>query len=116
MPTLVPLVMREHNDEVIRMTIVPDDPSESLLSVSQLLVYLKDDACTSDSATSTVVLSTVDPTEVVIISQTAAQIVAEAFIPSATIATPYPRIWRVDVYIGAFHRTALYGPVTITAM
>lgn len=113
MPSLVPLTLRQSNDETVRVTIVPDDPSESLLSVTSLMFYLKDDVCASDSDTNTLTRSSADPSQISITTHTATQIVAEVYIPALSLANPYPHAWRIDVYIGTSHRTAMYGPVTL---
>jgi hypothetical protein len=113
MPSLVPLTLRQSNDETVRMTIVPDDPSESLLPVTSIKFYLKDSACASDSDTSTLVLTSANPLQINITTHTATLITAEAYIPASALTNPYGRWWRVDAYIGTTHRTALYGPVTV---
>lgn len=113
MPSVVPLTLRQSNDERIRVTITPDDPSDSLAPVTSLSFYLKDDACASDSDTNTLLRTSASPTQINITTHTATQIVAEVYIPAASLATPYPRVWRIDAYVGATHRTAAYGPVTV---
>lgn len=113
MPSLVPLTLRQSNDETIHVTIVPDDLSESLMPVTSLVFYLKDDVCTSDTATSTLMRTSTNPAQINITTHTATQIIADVYIPALSLATPYPRVWRIDAYIGTSHRTAVYGPVTL---
>lgn len=113
MPALVPLTLRQSNDETIRVIIVPDDPSDSLLPITSLIFYLKDDVCTADTDTSTLKLTSTNPAQISIITHTATQIVCDIYMPSSSLATPYPRAWRIDAYVGALHRTAVYGPVTL---
>lgn len=113
MTTQVNLVMRQGNDETIQMTIFPSDPSENMLLVSGLRTYLKSSSCAGDSDADTLVLTTANPTQMIIVSHTSAQIVAEAFVPASYLAQPYPRTWRVDAHVGSTHRTAMYGDVSI---
>lgn len=113
MPSLVPLTLRQSNDETVRVTIVPDDPSESLTPVTSLVFYLKDGVCASDSDTNTLVRTSASPTQISITTHTATQIIADVYIPALSLANPYPRAWRIDAYIGTSHRTAMYGPVTL---
>jgi hypothetical protein len=113
MPSLVPLTLRQSNDETVHVTIVPDDPSESLVPVTLLMFYLKDDVCTSDIATSTLKLTSANPAQINITTHTATQIICDVYIPASSLATPYPRVWRIDAYIGTSHRTAVYGPVAL---
>ena len=116
MSTRIDLVFREANDETIRMTIVPDDPSENMLLVSSLRTYVKASSCDLDGDANTLVLTTANPAQMVIVSHTATQIVAEAFVPASYLAKPYDRVWRVDVHIGSTHRTALYGAVSVIGL
>lgn len=113
MSTRADLVFRQANDETIRMTIVPDDPAENMLLVSSLRTYVKASSCDADSDANTLVLTTANPAQMVIVSHTATQIVAEAFVPASYLAKPYDRIWRVDAHVGSTHRTAVYGAVSI---
>jgi hypothetical protein len=113
MSTLVPVVLRQGNDEVLRMTIIPDDPLDDLTHVTLLVLIMKDDACTADSDASVLTLDSGNPAEIAINEQIADRIVATAYIPAAALSEPYGRVWRVDAYVGTKHRTALYGPVTV---
>lgn len=107
-----PLTLRERNDEILLMTIVRQQPEDDLTTIALLEVFLKTAGCDSDSAS--LVLSSTDPTQVEIITQTDAQITAKAFIPAAALTDPYERFWRVDGLSAAgARRTAMYGPVTV---
>jgi hypothetical protein len=113
MPSLVPLTLRQLNDEIVRVTIVPDDPSESLLPVTLLMFYMKSNACVADSDSSVLLLTSVDPAQIHINTHTASQMIVDVNVPSSALIAPYPRVWRIDAHIGASHRTAVYGPVTL---
>lgn len=109
-----PITLREGNDETLRMTITPDDPSEDLTAVTAVEVYLKTSRCVSDSDPSTLLLSSTNPTQVQITTHTAAQIVALAHIPGTALTPPYERFWRADgLGSGGARRTAMYGAVTV---
>ncbi len=109
-----PITLREGNDETLRLTIVPDDPGEDLTAVTAIEVYLKMSRCVSDGDPSTLLLSSTNPAQVQITSQTTAQIVALAHIPGAALTPPYERFWRADGLGGSgARRTAMYGPVTV---
>jgi len=95
------------------MTIVPDDPLDDLTHVTSIVLIMKDEVCTPDDDTSVLTLGSGDPTEIEINEQVAGRIVATAYIPASALAEPYRRVWRADVYVGATHRTALYGPVAV---
>lgn len=113
MATLVPLTMHEDNDEVLDLVITPVVSTDDLTLVTSLRFYLKPDACTSDTDTSTTVLTSAVPAQITITAQSATQIAATVYIPAASLADPYPRVWRVDAHSGTTHRTAMYGPVTV---
>jgi hypothetical protein len=114
MADLRPITLRENNDETLRMTIVPCDPTEDLTAVTSLEVLLKTSRCTSDTDPSTLLLSSSVPAEVQITSQTAAQIIALAHIPGTALTPPYERFWRVDgLGSSGARRTAMFGPVTV---
>jgi hypothetical protein len=113
MATRVDLIFREGNDETIRMTIVPDDPAENMLLVSSLRTYVKSSACDSDTDVNTLVLTTANPTQMVIVSHTVGQLVAEAYVPAAYLVRAFDRTWRVDAHVGSTHRTAMYGNVSV---
>lgn len=113
MSSLVPITLRQSNDEILRVTIVPDDPSESLLPVTLLLFYMKPSACTADTDSTVLLLTSANPTHMQITTHTASQMIVDVSIPSSALIAPYPRAWRIDAYIGASHRTAVYGPVTL---
>lgn len=113
MATLVPLTMHQGNDEVIDLVITPIDPTDDLTLITSLRFYLKPDACTADTDTTVTVLTSAVPAQITITTQIPTQIDATVYVPAASLADPYPRVWRVDAYAGATHRTAMYGPVTI---
>jgi hypothetical protein len=113
MPTLVPLTMCQGNDETIDLVITPVVPTDDLSLVTSLRFYLKPDACTVDTDTTVTVLTSAVPAQITITAQTATQIDATVYVPAASLVDPYPRVWRVDAYSGATHRTAMYGPVTV---
>lgn len=113
MPTIAPITLRQDNDEVLLLTIVPDDPTDDLTPITLLKLIMKADVCVSDADTSNLVLTSANPTQISITSHTAAQILATAWIPASALAAPYSRVWRVDAYVGTTKRTALYGPVTL---
>lgn len=109
-----PITLREGNDETLRMTIVPDDPTEDLTAVTSIEVYLKTERCTSDTDPSTLKLTSANPAQVQITSQTMTQIVALAHIPGTALTPPYGRFWRADgLGSGGARRTAMFGPVTV---
>lgn len=109
-----PITLRENNDETLRLTIVPDDPADDLTTIAFIEVYLKTDRCVSDTDPSTLTLSSTDPTQVQIISQSTSQLVAVANIPRAALTPPYDRFWRADgLGSSGARRTAMYGPVTV---
>jgi hypothetical protein len=113
MSTLQTITLRQGNTETVTVTITPDVPGDDLTLVTSLKLIMKPDPCTLDTATTVLTLSTAVPAQMVITSQTAAQIVAEAYIPASALVDSYDRWWRVDAYIGATYRTALYGPVIV---
>lgn len=117
MADLRPITLVEGNDETLHMTITPVDPAEDLTAITSLEVYLKTDDCTSDTDASTLKLTTASAAEVLIVSQTPAQIVADAFVPGSATIPAYDRWWRVDGVGGSgARRTAEYGPVTVTSV
>lgn len=113
MASLVPLTLRQSNDEIIDLVITASDPLDDLSLVTSLSVIIKPDRCTTDTDTTAVVLSTADPTEVVITTQTSAIIEATLYVSATVLAAPYDRWWRVDAYVGTARRTAMYGPITL---
>lgn len=117
MADLRPIALVQGNDETLHMTITPVDPAEDLTAITALEVFLKADDCTSDADPSTLKLTTASATEVVIVSQTPTQIVADAFIPGTATIPPFDRWWRVDgLGSGGARRTAEYGPATVTSV
>lgn len=111
--THVPITLRQGNTETIRVTITPDDPTDDLTLITKLVCVIKPDACTSDSDTSTVTLSSTVSAQILITAQSATSITADVYVPASALASPYDRVWRVDAYVGTAMRTALYGPVTV---
>ena len=113
MATVVPLTMCQGNDEVIDLVITPVVPGDDLTLVTALQFYLKPDVCTDDSDAAVTVLTSADPAQITITAQTATEIDATVYVPAASLADPYSRVWRVDAHSGTTHRTAMYGPVTV---
>jgi len=113
MATLVPLTMHEDNDEVLDLVITPVVPTDDLTLVTALRFVMKPDACTADTASTATVLTSAVPAQITITAQAATRIDATVHVPAAALADPYPRVWRVDAYVGTAHRTAMYGPVTV---
>lgn len=113
MSTRVALELRQSNDEVIDIVIVPGTSTDDLSLVTELVFYLKPDACTTDASATVTVLSSSDPTQIAITAQSATEIDATVYVPAASLAEPYPRVWRVDALFGTTVRTALYGPVVV---
>lgn len=113
MPALVPITLSQGNAETVTVTVTRTVATDDLTLVTSLRLVMKPDRCTADNASTSLTLSTANPAQMVITSQTASQIVARAYIPAAALAEPYSRWWRVDAGIGAAYRTALYGPVTV---
>ena len=116
MATRVPLTMRERNDEVLKLTITPDDPAESLAGVTALALYLKPDNCADDDDIGVLVLTSADPTQITIDTHTSDEITATAYIPASALHGAYQRVWRTDAHSASASRTALYGPVTVVAL
>jgi hypothetical protein len=107
----ITLTLHEGNDETVALTITPAG-DDDLLDVDQLELILKDDQCDPDSDGLT--LTSADPGEILILTHTAEEITAEAYIPASALAEPYDRWWRLDaVTTSGDRRTALYGPVTV---
>lgn len=113
MATLVPLTLRQANDEIIDLVITPSDPLDDLSLITSLTVIIKPDKCTSDTDATAFTLTTTDPTEVVITTQTSAIVEAILYMSATVLAAPYDRWWRVDAYVGTARRTAMYGPITL---
>lgn len=113
MPTITPLTLHQANDEVLWMYITPDDPTDNLMLVTSLKLFIKDDPCMPDNDPAATTLSTTNPAQLIITGQTASLITAKAFITSTILASPHPLFWRVDAYVGTAHRTAMYGPITV---
>lgn len=110
----VKLTLHEENDETVSITITSDDPDDDLTDVVLLEFYLKTDSCVPDSDPLTVLLTSDDPAEIGILTQTADLIEAEVYIPGSDLLDPYDRFWRIDaITSGGLRRTAIYGPVTV---
>jgi hypothetical protein len=113
MSTYAPITVGEGNDEVVELTVDRQEPGDDLTTVAALEFVMKDDTCTADGDASLVLSSTV-PAQMVILTQTAAQITAEAFIPAAFLAEPYTRTYRLDgLSTSGTRRTALHGPIYV---
>ena len=113
MPALVPITLSQGNAETVTITITRTVATDDLTLITVLRLILKPDRCTADNASTALTLTTTNPAQMVITSQTASQIVASAYIPAAALTEPYSRWWRVDAGVGTAYRTALYGPVTV---
>lgn len=114
MATQVSLTLHENNDETISLEITPVDSDDDLTTITSLELYLKPQNCASDSDPLVLVLTSADPSEIVINTQTASLIEAEAFIPGSALLDPYDRFWRLDALNATGQRrTALYGPVDV---
>lgn len=110
----VPLTLHENNDETVELTILAVEPDEDLNGVTVVQFILKDNVCAEDTAG--LVLSSTDPTQVMILTHTASVITAEAFIPASALQGAYARVYRVDGLDSVGHRrTAISGPVTVEA-
>lgn len=107
------LTLMERNDETLLLTIDRQQPTDDLTTIATLELYLKEDACQTDGDAE-LVLTTADAAEMVIDTQTAAQITARAFLPASSLSGPYGRFWRIDgLTSGGLRRTAMYGDVTV---
>lgn len=113
MPSVVPLELRQGNDEIVSLVITPANLSDDLSVVTKLVMLIKPDPCTADTDTAVTTLSTDDPAQMVITSQTATKIEATAYVPASALAAAYGRWWRCDAYVGTAKRTAMYGAVTV---
>lgn len=111
MASLVPLVMTEGNDETVAITIDRQFMAQDLMAVTEVIFYLKDDNCDPDAGAH--VLSSTDVSQLKILTQTSAQITAEAYVPAAWLAGAYPRTYHVDALAPGARRTAVYGPITV---
>lgn len=110
----VPLELVENNDQVIAVSITPEEGTEDLSAVTLLELYLKTAPSYTDNDPSTFVLTSADVAEIEIDTQTAQEITARAFIPRIAVVAPYNRFWHFDA-IGASgtRRTAFYGKVDV---
>lgn len=113
MPALVPITLHQANAETVTFTITRTVATDDLTLVTSLKLILKQSPCTADTDSTSLTLSSTNPTQIVISSQTTSQITARAYIPATSLVDPYERWWRVDAYIGTSYRTAIYGPVTV---
>lgn len=113
MSALAPITLHQGNAETISISITRSDSTDDLTLITSLRLVMKPDRCTSDASTTATVLTTANPAQMVIVSQTAALITAEAYIPASALVDPYNRWWHVDAFVGLLYRTALYGPVTV---
>src|SRR4030042_3589067 len=109
MPTTAPIPLRQDNDEVLLLTIVPDDPTDDLTPITLLKLIMKADVCVSDADTSNLVLTSANPTQISITSHTAAQILATAWIPASALAAPSSRVRRVTHVEGRNQAAGLGG-------
>lgn len=108
--------LTQHNDETILITISAPSATEDLTGVDSLTAVFKPSVCDADDSLYALTLSSTNPTEMVITSQTADLITAEVYVPGTYLAEPYDRVWHVDAYtnvVGAAPRTAIYGDVEV---
>lgn len=113
MGSLTPLTLLQRNTETIAVTITPDDVADDLTTITRLTATIKESPCVADTASGVVTLSSADPTEITILTQVAAEITAEVYLPATITTPPHGRWWRLDAWIGTAYRTALYGPITV---
>lgn len=112
MADMVPITVTEGNDETIVTTINRVYLADDLMLITKIEFWLKDDDCDDDAGA--LLLSSSDPTQAVVDSQTSAQIVMRVFLPAAALVGSYPRFYRVDgLTSSGKRRTAVYGPVTV---
>jgi hypothetical protein len=110
----VDIVLHEDNDEILGLAVTPVDEDEDLTGITVLELYMKPQNCTSDEDPLVLVLTSADPSEIDITTQSAVLITADAFIPASALAAPYDRFWRLDALNAAGdRRTAIYGDVTV---
>lgn len=110
----VPLTLVENNDQVIAMTITPEDSGDDLTDVTGLELYLKTSPSFADSDPTTLILTSADASEIDIDTQTATEITARAFVPATAVVDPYNRFWHLDaIGVGDTRRTAFYGNVDV---
>lgn len=108
----VTLTLHQRNDETVAWTVTPASADDDLLDVATLELVLKDDQCAADS--DGLILTTDDPTEMVILTHTGDQIAGEAYIAASALVGAYDRWWRLDaISTTGDRRTALYGPVVV---
>jgi hypothetical protein len=111
MADLVPITLTEGNDETILVTINRMYLADDLLTITSIEFYLKDSDCVDDAGA--LLLSSTDAGQVLILTQTSAQITAHVFVPASSLRGSYARFYRVDGLIGVRRRTAVYGTVTM---
>jgi len=111
MATKVDLTFVEGSAETVAFTIVPTDADDDLTAVASLRFTLKADGCIDDDDAE-LTFTTADPTQMQILTQTAAQITGEVYVPPLDEA--YRRLYHIDaVSSTGTPRTALYGRVTV---
>lgn len=113
MATRQNLTLRENNDETIALTITAEVPGYDLTAVTRLEFYLKINDCYADTDPATLLLSSTDPSEMVIVSQDAAAITATVQVPASALSGGYDRFYHLDALTDALRRTALYGQVIV---
>lgn len=110
----VGLTLRESNDETVDLVVTAANDDDDLTDVASLALVMKPQGCDDDGDDAALNLSSDDPTEIAILTQTATTITAQAFIPRAALADPYDRVWRLDaISTSGARRTVIYGPVTV---
>jgi hypothetical protein len=110
MATNAPITLAEGNDETVLLTINRQAATDDLTLVTRIEMVIKDDSCHPDSAGT--VLSSLDGSQITILTHTASEITAAAYVPPLSGA--YRRFYRVDgLDAGGHRRTAMYGVVTV---
>lgn len=111
MSTNAPITLNENNSETVLLTISRQSPTDDLTLVARLEMVIKDDSCHTDA--DGIVLSSLDAAQMTILTHTAAEITAAAYVPPLTGA--YRRFYRVDgLDASSRRRTAMYGVITVT--
>lgn len=114
MPTTQNLTFAQGNDETVAIVVSAASSGDDLTGVTRLEVVFKPDVCTEDDSDYALVLSTDNAAQVTMLTQSADEITAEAYVPASYLAEPYSRVWRVDaVGTTGERRTAIHGSVTV---
>jgi hypothetical protein len=117
MASNVSLELHENNDEIIAVEITSSNEDDDLSLIDTLELYLKIGPAYEDDDPTTLVLTSDDVSEINIVSQNTALIVANAFIPASALNDPYDRFWHLDALTATgFRRTAFYGHVEVISL